>query len=413
VNDVLRAAFVIARRDFVATVWAWTYILFLLAPLVVFGFSIAVGMSAGKQDREASRPVVAVVADSDTVQALQSARGRLVAGASESVFPVLRVVAPAENVDAQARRLLADEEARLSAVLSGTIAAPVLTGPRALENGGLGERLGLIVDEARRSAALAEAGIDPRGAAPRRVITEAAAGDLRTTRMALGKGAQALIFFITMLLATLLLSNMVEEKSNKVIEVLAAAVPLDAVFLGKLVAMLGASLVGLAVWAGMLGLGYAVVQTLPHWMAIPQVVPAIGWPAFILLLFVYYATNYMILGALFLGIGGQASNIREIQSLSMPVTFLQLFVFFLAMTAGGGDLDTLAWVAFILPFSSPLAMIAYAAESSTLWPHLAALAWQGLWVVIIIRVSAALFRRTVLKSGPRRGFWPGSKARRS
>jgi ABC-2 type transport system permease protein len=408
-NDVLRAAMVIARRDFVATVWARTYILFLLAPLVVFGFSIAVGMSAGSKDREASRPVVAVVADSATVEALQGARERLVAGTSESVFPIFSVVAPAEHVDAQARRLLSDDEARLSAVLSGTIEAPIVTGPRAIENGGLGERIGLIVDEARRSAALAEAGLNAEGAAPRRVFTEAAAGDLRTTRMALGKGAQALIFFITMLLATLLLSNMVEEKSNKVIEVLAAAVPLDAVFLGKLIAMLGASLVGLAAWAGMLGFAYVFVQTLQDWMTVPQVTPAVGWPAFILLLFVYYATNYMILGALFLGIGGQASNIREIQSLSMPVTFLQLFVFFLAMNAGGGDLDTLAWIAFILPFSSPLAMIAYAAESSTIWPHLAALAWQGLWVVLIIRMSAALFRRTVLKSGPRRGFWPGKK----
>ena len=45
-----------------------------------------------------------------------------------------------------------------------------------------------------------------------------------------------------MLLATLLLSNLAEEKPNKVIEVLAAAVPLDAVFLGKLIAMLGISL---------------------------------------------------------------------------------------------------------------------------------------------------------------------------
>lgn len=411
-NDVLRAAFVIARRDFVATVWARTYILFLLAPLVVFGFSVAVGMSAGSKDREASRPVVAVVADSATVQALQGARARLVAGTSESAFPILSIVAPAENVEAQAQRLLADDEARLSAVLSGTIAAPVLTGPRAVESGGLGDRIGLIIDEARRSAALADAGLDAEGAAPRRVFTQAAAGDLRTTRMALGKGAQFLIFFITMLLATLLLSNMVEEKSNKVIEVLAAAVPLDAVFLGKLVAMLGASLVGLAAWAGMLGLGYVFVQTLQDWMAVPQVVPAIGWPAFILLLFVYYATNYMILGALFLGIGGQASNIREIQSLSMPVTFLQLFVLFLAMNAGGGDPDTLAWIAFILPFSSPLAMIAFAAESPALWPHLLALAWQGLWVLLIIRASASLFRKTVLKSGPRPGFMAGLKARK-
>ena len=59
-----------------------------------------------------------------------------------------------------------------------------------------------------------------------------------------------MIFTVTLLLATLLLSTLVEEKTNKVIEVLAAAVPLDAIFLGKLIAMLGISLVGLALWGG-------------------------------------------------------------------------------------------------------------------------------------------------------------------
>ena len=48
-------------------------------------------------------------------------------------------------------------------------------------------------------------------------------------------------FFITLMLSTVLLSNLVEEKSNKVIEVLAAAIPLDAVFLGKMLAMLASA----------------------------------------------------------------------------------------------------------------------------------------------------------------------------
>ena len=46
----------------------------------------------------------------------------------------------------------------------------------------------------------------------------------------------------------MLLSQLIEEKSNKVIEVLAAAVPVDAIFLGKLFAMLAMSLVGITVW---------------------------------------------------------------------------------------------------------------------------------------------------------------------
>ncbi|MEA3041549.1 MAG: type transport system permease protein [Sphingomonadales bacterium] len=410
-NGLFRSAWVIARRDFVATVFSRSFILFLLAPLLIFGFSLLAGLSAGRAEREASRPTVAVIADSATVQALSEARARIVAGTSERTIPVLRPVEPADHVEPQARRLLADDEARLSGVFTGTIERPVLIAPPSAD-AAIGNRIGLLVEEARRSAALDQAGFQPQPAAPQRVVTETAAGDLRSVRSSLAQGTQMLIFMVTLMLATLLLSNLVEEKSNKVIEVLAAAVPLDSIFLGKLIAMLLISLVGLAAWGAMLGTAYVFVQSMQNWMALPAIAPATGWPVFILLVMLYYTSNYMLLGALFLGIGGQASSIREVQTLSMPITFLQLGVLLLAMNTVGSPGTTLAWTAYIVPFSSPLSMVAMASEQAVLWPHLAALAWQALWVVLIIRASAALFRRTVLKSGSRGGFWKSVTARR-
>jgi ABC-2 type transport system permease protein len=404
------SAFVIGRRDFVATVWSKSFILFLLAPLVIFGFSMLAGMSAGRADRAASQPVVAVAADASTLQALEQARARLVAGTSEMAFPTLRRVPVPERREDVAGYLVAREgEEAYSAVFSGTIDAPVLTGPPTVDAGVAG-RIALLVEDARRASALDTAGVTVPPPALNRVVTAEAAGDLRLMRRGLAQGAQLLIFMITLMLATLLLSNLVEEKSNKVIEILAASAPLDAVFIGKLGAMLCISLVGLVVWGVALGVGYLFIQKLQAFMALPAVVPAVGWPAFIALLLLYYATNYMLLGALFLGIGGQASNIREIQTLSMPVTFLQLGVLLLAMNAIGQEGGALMWTAYVVPFSSPLSMVALAAQSETLWPHFAALAWQALWVVLIIRLSAALFRKTVLKSGARQGFWKELKA---
>jgi ABC-2 type transport system permease protein len=197
----------------------------------------------------------------------------------------------------------------------------------------------------------------------------------------------------------LLLSNLVEEKSNKVIEVLAAAVPLDSIFLGKLLAMLAMSIVGLLLWGGLIAfVSMVAAELLPVWAELPPIAPAVGWPVFSLLTILYYATNYMLLGALFLGIGGQANSVREVQTLSMPITFLQMMVLLLAMTVVGNSGGLWYWLAYIFPLSSPLSMIALAAQSETLWPHFLALAWQALWVVIIIRIAAHMFRRTVLKS---------------
>lgn len=402
-NNVLESALVIARRDFTATVFTRTFILFLLAPVLLFAFSMFVGQAAARSEVESTQPTVAVVADSATTSALSAARERIAAGTSQRALPRLRAVDPAENQTAQAQALLADQEAGYSAVLSGTLERPVLTSPARID-GGLGDEVRLIVEEARRTAALQEAGIALPPLSIARVTTFEAAGDLKLVRNVLARGGQFIIFFVTLFLATMLLSNLVEEKTNKVIEVLAAAVPLDSVFLGKLLAMLGISVVGLSVWGGLLGLAIAFIEALPLPTTLPQVSPAVGWPAFLALLIVYYSTNYMLLGALFLGIGGQANTVREVQTLSMPVTMLQLLVLLLAtMAIGQGD-GWLAWAAFIFPLSSPLAMVAFAAQSDLLWPHLLAVAWQALWVVLIIRLAVRMFRRTVLKSGSRTSF---------
>jgi ABC-2 type transport system permease protein len=195
----------------------------------------------------------------------------------------------------------------------------------------------------------------------------------------------------------MLLSQLVEEKSNKVIEVLAAAVPIDAVFLGKLLAMLSASLVGIAVWASV-AVG-AILIFAPNGLGgLP--VPAIGWPLFILLGVVYFAMSYLLLGSIFLGIGGHASSAREVQTLSMPVTMAQVVIFAVASIAVGDPDSNRALAAAIFPLSSPYVMIARAAELPGIWPHVAALAWQLLWIVLLLNLVSRIFRKSVLKSGP-------------
>lgn len=404
------SAWVIARRDFVASVFSRFFIFFLLAPVVMFGFMIFFSMQTEAQDRSTSQPVVAVVSDTPTYNALTLTRARLVALMSEQSFPTLRYVDPAGDVPAQAQALLADEAGNYSAVFSGTLERPVLTGPMRTPDF-VGRRTTLLIEESRRTAALDSARAAPAAMQIERVVTEQSSGSQGTLRRMLGQIAQAMIFAITVMLATMSLSTLVEEKSNKIIEVLAASVPLDSIFLGKLLAMLGVSLVGLALWGAMLAGGITIFyQVVSSWVSLPSMTPAIGWLAFIPLILLYYTTNFMLLAALFLGIGAQASNIREIQTISMPVVLLQLMVLLLAVNTVHAQEGAMMWFGYLFPLSSPMAMIGLSAKSAMLWPHLLALAWQALWVVIIVRVSSRLFRRTVMQSGSagsmfRLSFW--------
>jgi ABC-2 type transport system permease protein len=73
-------------------------------------------------------------------------------------------------------------------------------------------------------------------------------------------------------------------------------------------------------------------------------------------------------------------------------------------------------LALAFPFSSPFAMLARAAQEPVLWTHAAAIAWQALWVLVLVRTGARLFRSRVMKSGPartkkaRKPLWSGRQA---
>ena len=193
------------------------------------------------------------------------------------------------------------------------------------------------------------------------------------------------------------------------IEVLAAAVPVDSIFLGKLFAMLAMSLVGISVWltAGAIGAAVFLDQGLG---SLPP--PAVGWPAFIALAFVYFATNYLLIGSVFLGIGAQASTVREVQTLSMPVTMAQVLLFGFA-TLGRrpaeqrrgdrrGDLPV------VLALRDDRAR--GRGSRAVAAPRGACLA-DRCGSSLILRLSAKLFRRSVLKSGPAfRWPWQGKAA---
>jgi len=215
------------------------------------------------------------------------------------------------------------------------------------------------------------------------------------------------LFILTLMLAGQAVGTMAEERSNKVIEILAAAVPLESVFLGKLVGMFGVAVLFVAFWGT---IAVNVGQLLPAGMAraFADVGPAVG-PVFPLLFFAYFTMAYLLLGAVFLGIGAQASTPREIQMLSLPITIFQVAMFALSQAAASQPESTIARIAEILPFSSPFAMAARAANRPEIWPHLLALGWQALWVALTVWLGARLFRRGVLQSGSP-AFWKRKKA---
>ena len=389
--STVQAALVIARRDFTAILFSRSFFFFLLGPLFPLIVMVIAGGIGQSVKNSASQPVLGIAMSAADVAAMQVAHERLSPriGRALPQLTVLKRLAPGEAFDPAAE--MKRGRGNLAAILSGTPARPVLTGPANRIERWQGP-VSLIAAQALGKVPEAYPTVALSG-----IATSSA--DQTQGRVLTAQAGQTLLFLLTMLLAGMVLSNLVEEKGNKIIETLAAAIPMDAVFLGKLFAMLAVSLVGIAVW----GVSGAVIGVIGG-QALPVLTPpAVGWPLFLALGVAYFAMGYLLLGSLFLAIGSMATTVREVQTLSMPVTMMQLMVFFFASFAMSQPGSPMEIAATIVPFSSPFAMLARAAQDPALWPHAAALVWQVFCVAVFVRAGAALFRKRVMQSGPARG----------
>lgn len=397
--STLAAAYIIARRDFVASLFSRSFIFFLLGPL----FTLMVGGLAGgigaRVQQNVERPKLGIAMSEFDVIAMTRARHEL-AGKLGGAIPDLvevRRLKPGEAFDPAAA--MRNPSANLGAIVSGTPAAPVLTGPPGRIENWQGQ-IELIAAEATGQ------GPTTYPAVTLSKLAQTTTADTRQGHVVTAQLGQVVLFLLTMLLAGMVLSNLVEEKGNKIIEVLAAAIPLDAVFLGKLFSMLALSWAGLLVWGLFGGIiwfggGHSLNDFPP---------PAVGWPMFLGLGVVYFSLAYLLLGSLFLTIGSIATTIREVQMWSMPISLLQILNFFFASYAVAKPGSMVELMAAIVPFSSPLTMIARAAQDPRLWTHALAIGWQVLCVALLVRIGARLFRTWVMKSGPqgsgqRRRWW--------
>ncbi len=383
--ETIRAAFVIARRDFAAIIFSKSFFFFLLGPLFPLIIGIAAGGLGQQVRQDIDRPVIGVALDERQSAKLVDARAALAKNLGNNAIPELLLLTDVNPTDPDIGARLDTEAKPLTAIISGSLEAPMLTGSEQDVKRWRG-KVALLSETAL-------SGSDP--VAVKTDFVAATGSSKKRTQIATAQGGQIILILLTMILAGMVLSNLVEEKTNKIIEILAAAIPMDAIFLGKLFAMLGMALVGITVWSSLGFIGVSVISAgMPNLPA-----PAIGWPLFCVLMVLYFSMAYLLLGSLFLGIGAMATTVREVQTLSMPVTMGQLLVFFLAALTVTKLGEPLEWFAVVFPFSSPFAMIARAAQMDNIWQHGLALIWQAIFTLIIIRFSVMLFRRNVMKSG--------------
>ena len=394
----LRSAFVIARRDFSATVLSKAFIFFLIGPLFPLLLGGVFGSIGATVASQAEQPVAAVIGPKAEFDRLLAARQQLAEAVGDGSVVGLVGYAAEGDLSAQQKKLLSSPKPPIRAVLTGGIDHPRLLAAGNDDESVLNQ-LRLIINTP----------VSPRRKrcpSPISRKVDSGAGSLAKERSETALYGQMLLFFLTLLLVrhgpVPTDRGKIEQgdRGHRCRDSHRCDVRRQAVRHARRVRR------GL----GRLDQRGGVVHSIGEARRCSHADPSgCGLARLPRLAVTYFSMNYLLVGAVFLTIGAQASTSREVQTLSMPATFGQVLIFGFAAKSIGSPNSTAGLIGAIFPLSSPMAMLARAAELPGLWPHVIALIWQAIWVIVIVRAGAVLFRKTVLKSGPRTRWWKRTK----
>jgi ABC-type Na+ efflux pump permease subunit len=182
-----------------------------------------------------------------------------------------------------------------------------------------------------------------------------------------------------------LMTSMVEEKSSRVIEVLLSAISPLQLMTGKILGQLGVGTLLLLVYIG-LGL----------WALLTFAVAGLLDPMLFVYMLIFFVLAYIMIGSIMAAIGAAVNEMREAQTLIMPVTLVVMIPYMLWLPITRNPNSTFSVVVSMLPPVNCFTMM-LRLTSSTPPP-----AWQ-VWASIALGIggvfAAVWFASKVFRVG--------------
>ncbi len=197
--------------------------------------------------------------------------------------------------------------------------------------------------------------------------------------------------------AYMLLTSMLEEKLNKLLEMMLATTRFSEIILGKLLGVAALTLSMMAPYF-IVGLG-GVLWYIFLGPADQDVVSGLA-SAFdaqmIIFLIIYLILGYILYGAFFIALGSLSSSMQDAQTLTTPILFvLMACVAVIPLGLSAPD-SPLLRIATFIPFSAPFASIVRLPADPPLWELLLSTAFLTVLCIGTIAMAGRIFRFGVL-----------------
>jgi ABC-2 type transport system permease protein len=245
-----------------------------------------------------------------------------------------------------------------------------------------------------------------------------------------GQGGLGFVFSIFMLTFVMVygmhvMRGVIEEKSNRIVEVVLSTVRPGQLLAGKIagIGLVGLTqIVGWAVlsWVLLAVLGVAIEQSawMESWTATQglaagtadfQAVLAaeeelaflldINWGVMLGCGALYFVLGYAMYAAFFATIGAMVEQESDAQYLMLPVMMPLLFSYILASMSIDAPESTLAVVSSFIPFSSPVSMMVRLPMGVPWWHVVLSMSLLAATAIVLVALAARVYRVAILMYG--------------
>lgn len=243
-------------------------------------------------------------------------------------------------------------------------------------------------------------------------------------------GMGFLIYFFVFMYGSMVMRSIMEEKKNRIVEVIISSVRPFELMSGKII---GTALVGLtqvAIWVllGIVGLtiakgfltpesaqemGQNLMEAQPQMGAmqpdmndaqnkIAEVIETIGNLNIPLIIFgfvFYFMGGYLLYSSLMGAVGAAVDSDEDTQQLVFPVTFPLILSILLLFSISKNPEGPVAFWASIIPFTSPICMLARIPYGVPAWELLLSMFLLSITLVGVVWVAAKIYRTGILMYG--------------
>ena len=174
------------------------------------------------------------------------------------------------------------------------------------------------------------------------------------------------VFTFIMMYGIRVMRSVLEEKNNRVVEILISSVKPFELMMGKILGVTGVALVQFGVWvvmifASVMTLGSSNVGMVSGVAEVQMVLSALSQINYGLILFVfviYFLLGYLFYSAMYAAIGSAVDNETETQQFTLFAILPMMLGFYGSITIMNNPDGPMSFWLSLIPFTSPIAMLA-------------------------------------------------------